>query len=110
MFTIFLGGLSLHLSQAVLCHFFEINMSWGATSKEVEDVIFGREMVRILKEFRGTFILCALCIAIIIYLFWLAPFNWQIRHFPSIFPFAMIVGCHLLLPLVLSPALMRLSW
>lgn len=36
MFAIFLGGLSLHVSQALLAHMFEINMTWGATSKEAE--------------------------------------------------------------------------
>lgn len=34
MLSVFLGGLSLHLSQAILCHFFEIDMTYGATSKE----------------------------------------------------------------------------
>ena len=35
LLTIFLGGLSLHVSQALLSHMFEINMTWGATAKEV---------------------------------------------------------------------------
>lgn len=110
MFSIFLGGISGHLSRAILCHFFEIDMTWGATSKETEDALFGKEILRVLKRFKGTFIFCMLSIAMMIYLFWFAPFNWQIRHFPSIFPFAVVVGCQLLMPLVLSPALMRLSW
>lgn len=109
-FTIFLGGLSLHLAQSILCHFFEIDMSWGATSKEAEDIIFGKEVVRILKKFKGTFFLCGLSIATIVYLAVFAPYAWQINQFASIFPIAMLVLCHLLLPLLLSPSLMRLSW
>lgn len=46
MVSVFVGGLSLHLSQAILCHFFEIDMAWGATSKEAEYVVFGKEMLR----------------------------------------------------------------
>jgi hypothetical protein len=33
LFVIFFGGLSLHVSQALLSHFFEIDMTWGATAK-----------------------------------------------------------------------------
>lgn len=32
MFAIFLGGLSLHVSQALLAHMFEINMTWVSAS------------------------------------------------------------------------------
>lgn len=110
MFNVFLGGVSLHLSQAILCHFFEIDLSWGATAKEVEGVVFGREVVRIVRDFKGTFVLCGLSVVGMVYLFWFAPPLWQIRDFPAIFPFAMVVACHLLLPLVLSPPLMRWSW
>jgi len=35
LLAIFLGGLSLHVSQALLAHMFEINMTWGSTGKEV---------------------------------------------------------------------------
>jgi hypothetical protein len=30
---IFLGGISIHVSEALLAHMFEINMTWGATAK-----------------------------------------------------------------------------
>lgn len=30
---IFLGGISIHVSEAILAHMFEINMTWGATAK-----------------------------------------------------------------------------
>ena len=32
----FFGGLSIHLSQALLAHLFSYNITWGATKKEVE--------------------------------------------------------------------------
>ncbi|CAN8106121.1 unnamed protein product [Discula destructiva] len=109
-FTIFLGGLSLHLSQSILSHFFEIDMTWEATAKEAQDVVFGNEVLRILKKFKGTFLICLLCIGAVVYLAIFAPYNWQITHFASIFPLGVLVLSHLLLPLALSPALMRLNW
>jgi hypothetical protein len=50
MLAIFLGGLSLHLSQALLAHMFEINMTWGATSKEAEFSNFFIEVPKVLKK------------------------------------------------------------
>lgn len=44
MFIIMFGGMSLHISQALLCHMFSINMQWGATSKEVENTNFFEEV------------------------------------------------------------------
>ncbi|KUI62661.1 Glucans biosynthesis glucosyltransferase H [Cytospora mali] len=110
MFSVFLGGISLHVSQAILSHFFEIEMNWGATAKEVEAVVFHEEIVRILKKFTGTFVFCLLGAVMMVMLFWFVPYQWQVRDFASIFPFAMLVGCHFWLPVVLNPALMKLSW
>ena len=50
MFAIFLGGLSLHVSQALLSHMFEIDMTWGATSKEAEFSNFFIEVPKVLKK------------------------------------------------------------
>jgi len=50
MLAIFLGGLSLHVSQAILAHMFEIDMTWGATSKEAEFSNFFIEVPKVLKK------------------------------------------------------------
>ncbi len=50
LLAIFLGGLSLHVSQALLSHMFEINMSWGATSKEVVFSNFFIEVPKVLRS------------------------------------------------------------
>lgn len=50
LLAIFLGGLSLHVSQALLAHMFEINMTWGATSKEAEFSNFFIEVPKVLKK------------------------------------------------------------
>lgn len=109
-FTIFLGGVSLHLTESILSHFFRIDMSWGATEKEASDVLFGKEVLRILRKFKGTFFICFLTIGMMVYMGIYAPYNWRITHFASIFPLGMLATCHLALPLLLNPALMRLNW
>lgn len=57
MLAIFLGGLSLHVSQALLAHMFEINMTWGATSKEAEFSNFFIEVPKVLKKVSIPFLL-----------------------------------------------------
>jgi hypothetical protein len=54
LLAIFLGGLSLHVSQALLAHMFEIDMTWGATSKEAEFSNFFIEVPKVLKKVSST--------------------------------------------------------
>ncbi|KAL2268716.1 hypothetical protein VTJ83DRAFT_3562 [Remersonia thermophila] len=110
MFSIFLGGISLHLSQAILCHFFEINMTWGATAKELEQVRFGPEIVRIIKRFKWTFLYCFACTALMICGNTVFPIDWRIRELYAIYPLAATVVSHFCLPVLLNPALMMFTW
>ncbi|KAI1389537.1 glycosyl transferase family group 2-domain-containing protein [Hypoxylon trugodes] len=110
LMTIFLGGLSLHVSQAILSHFFSIDMVWGATAKEVEDVNFLEEIPRLLKRFKGTFLWCMIMVALIVCGYFAFPVEWRIIHFASIWPLAWTVVCHFLLPVALNPALMVFAW
>ena len=47
----FFGGLSVHLTTALLAHMFSYNITWGATKKEVERSNFFIEVPRIIKRF-----------------------------------------------------------
>jgi hypothetical protein len=110
MFSVFLGGISLHVSQAILCHFFEIDMTWGATAKEITVVNFGKEIFTILKKFRGTFLFCFASTALMVCGSFIFPVQWQIKTFYSIYPFATVVLSHFALPVLLNPALMKFTW
>jgi hypothetical protein len=110
MFTIFLGGISIHVSQAILCHFFEIDMVWGATAKELEKVNFGSEMVKILKKFKYTFLFCFACTGLMVAGYHVFPHGWEIQAFYSIYPLCTIVFSHFCLPVLLNPALMMFTW
>ncbi|KAF4535497.1 putative glycosyl transferase family 2 protein [Lasiodiplodia theobromae] len=110
LMTCFLGGLSLHVSQAILCHMFSIDMSWGATAKEAENISFFEEIPRVLKRFKYTFIFCIACIALMICGAYVFPPLWQVKTFVAIWPLCTIVGAHLLLPIALNPNLMLFTW
>ncbi|KAH8908142.1 hypothetical protein BR93DRAFT_944898 [Coniochaeta sp. PMI_546] len=112
LLAIFLGGLSLHVSQALLAHMFEIDMTWGATSKEAEFSNFFIEVPKVLKKFKFsmffsiTFIVGMVILAVAPFV----PVGWRITDFVAILPMATVAASHLLLPLALNPALMTFSW
>ena len=100
----------MHVSQAVLSHFFGIDMIWGATAKEIEDVNFLEEIPRLIRRFKGTFTFCALMTALMVCGRFFFPVEWQIVYFASIFPLANLTISHFLLPIALNPALMVFAW
>jgi len=57
MFVLFFGGISLHLTTAIVCHFFGINMEWTATAKEVESTNFRVGLDKIFKDFKYMYLL-----------------------------------------------------
>ncbi len=107
---IFLGGISLHVSQALLSHMLEIDMSWGATAKEVEDTTFFKEMPKLVKKFRFTFLFCIVMIGVMVAGVFFFPVLWRIDTVVAIYPLATLVTGHMLLPIVLNPALMMFTW
>jgi hypothetical protein len=116
LLTIFLGGISLHVSQALACHMLSIDMSWGATSKEATRTSFFEEVPTIIKKFKFTFIFCFLMVTAMIVLSGLGPVgafiphDWQIKDFTAIWPLSTVVAFHFLLPLVLNPGLMQFTF
>ena len=110
LLTIFLGGISLHVSQAILSHIFGIDMTWGATSKEAENTTFFEEVPRIITKFKVTFIFCFACAVMMVVMAKFVPPLWRIDLFISIFPLSTIIFGHFFLPIALNPGLMRFTW
>jgi len=108
--AIFFGGISLHVSQALLCHLFSIDMQWGSTSKEATNHTFFQEIPRVAKAFRGTFAFVGISVVGMIILAIAAPAFWRIDTFIAIFPLALCVGAHALLPVALNPNLIVFKW
>lgn len=116
LLTVFLGGISLHVSQAIVCHLFSIDMSWGATAKEATRTSFFKEIPTIMKKFKFTFAFCIFCTTGMMIMSGLGPvgalvpYQWQITGFTAIFPLAILVAFHFLMPLVLNPGLMQFTF
>lgn len=111
MMSIFLGGLSVHLSGAILSHLLGIDKQWEATAKEWDPNSSARtELPKILRRFWGTLAMCAAALALMLCGAFVFPEGWRITHVASIFPLANMAACHFLLPIALSPALMSFRW
>lgn len=112
LLSIFLGGLSLHVSSALLAHMFEINMTWGATSKEAENSNFFLEVPKVMRKFKWSFAfaLGSIVVMIIFATATFIPWNWRIKDFIAILPMSTVAASHLLMPIVLNPALMTFSF
>ncbi|RVX68842.1 hypothetical protein B0A52_07497 [Exophiala mesophila] len=116
LLTIYLGGISMHISQAILSYLFSVDMTWGATAKEAKSTSFFREVPIILKRFKFTFGYCIIMITTMIVmagvgpLGQLVPHDYRITTFTAIFPLGIVVGFHFLLPLVLNPGLMQFTF
>ncbi|KAI0294125.1 glycosyl transferase family group 2-domain-containing protein [Multifurca ochricompacta] len=112
-FFFFFGGLSIHLSQALLAHLFSYNITWGATKKEVERSNFFIEVPRILRRFWLALLISTLIfVAMAVLATNLVPSEWQIPgvSWAVIFPLAVVAGSHILFPIVLNPWLMIFSY
>ena len=109
----FFGGISIHLSQALLAHLFSYNITWGATKKEVEKSNFFKEVPKILNRFWLALLVSFLCIVMMIILSTsLVPLAWQIpgSSWAVLFPLALVAACHILFPIVLNPWLIKFSY
>lgn len=87
-------------------------MTWGATSKEAEFSNFFIEVPKVLRRFK--FSICFAVVSIVGMIMmatapWV-PYDWKIGDFVAILPMATVAVSHLLLPIVLNPALMTFSW
>lgn len=112
MFNIFLGGISLHVSQALCCHLVGIDMQWGATAKELENTTFFQEIRKVAWRFKYTFAFCILSAAMMVLLAHgpFVPVAWRITTITAIWPLTTVVVSHFLLPIVLNPNLIVLKW
>jgi len=112
-FFFFFGGLSIHLSTALLAHLFSYNMTWGATKKEVERSNFWREVPKIIKRFWLALLLSFTMIAVVIvFALPFVPEGWRIpiQFWAIIFPLLLVAFGHILFPIVLNPWLMIFSY
>lgn len=112
-FFVFFGGLSIHISQAILAHLFSYNIIWGATKKEVERSNFWMEVPKILKRFWLSLVISILCVMTVIgFATKFVPSEWRIERssWSLILPLMVSAGSHILYPIVLNPWLMIFAY
>lgn len=98
MLAIFLGGLSLHVSSALLAHMAEINMTWGPTAKVAEFSNFFIEVPKALRKFKFSMLFALIGILGMIVLSegsFVLP-DWQIKDFVAILPMSTVTVSHML--------------
>ncbi|KAM0809233.1 hypothetical protein AB5N19_09576 [Seiridium cardinale] len=97
-FLIFFGGLSWHISYALLAHMFGLPIGWSSTAKEVEATGLVVGIGAIFKQFRIVLLAISVLTAGVIYLAVGAPPGWEITAWPSILPLALQIIGHVGMP------------
>ena len=111
MLAIFFSGISFHLSRALLCHLFSINMQWSATAKEKDDSNFFKEMPKIFRRFKWMYAVVLPVVGCMVYLgCGFAPRGWEITQVAAVVPLSVTIASHALLPVVLNPSLMVFNY
>jgi len=110
LMAIFFGGISLHVSQALVSHLVGIDMQWGSTAKEATETTFFEEIPKVLKSFKYTFAFSIFCAIMMIAMAHFVPVMWRITTFPAVWPLATVVFGHFMLPIALNPGLMLFTW
>ncbi|EER25724.1 hypothetical protein D8B26_004179 [Coccidioides posadasii str. Silveira] len=110
MMAIFFGGISFHISLAILSQMFRVNMEWGATAKEKVDSNFFKEMPKIFKSFKWMYAVVLPLIGGMVYLGCFAPRGWEITEIAAVVPLSVTLASHALLPLLLNPSLMIFNY
>ena len=110
LLSIYLGGISLHVGWAIISHLFRLDIEWGATMKEQEDIPFQHEIKKILTRFWKIMGFTVLLAGGMVYLAHGAPPFWRINSLTPIWPLAVIIFAHFTLPIVLNPGLVKFKW
>lgn len=110
MFAIFFGGVSFHLSLALLAHMLCVDMQWGATAKEKENSNFFKEMPKIFKSFKWMYAILLPLTGAMIYFGNFAPRGYEIKELAPVIPMTVTITSHALLPLLLNPSLMVFNY
>ncbi|KAF3397236.1 hypothetical protein DPV78_007304 [Talaromyces pinophilus] len=99
-FVVFFGGVSWHISYALLAHMFCLPIEWSSTAKELEAGGFFIGMERVFKAFKMVLLFMACLTACVIYMAQFAPYGWKISAWTSILPVANQIVGHVLLPVM----------
>jgi len=101
---IYYSGLSSHICYTFCCYFFDINMSWGTTIKEIDNSTWLDHFLA-LKQYKFMYILVFISLVILWVLWWLNI----ISELQAVFPILYNLISHALMPIILNYKLTRIK-
>lgn len=107
---IFLGGISMHLSYALVAHLFSLKMEWGATAKSVEAGSFTTEVPKIWARFKWVYLILLVLSALQIYLAIGVSSKYAIHGLTSNGPLVFMMIMHAVMPFALNPNSYGSEW
>lgn len=110
LLVIFLGGISMHLSYALVAHLFSLKMEWGATAKSLESGTFASELPKIWARFKYMYGILLVLTILQIYLVVLAPDKWKIWGLTSNLPLLFMMAMHAIMPFALNQNSYASEW
>ncbi|CCG84105.1 protein of unknown function [Taphrina deformans PYCC 5710] len=110
LLVIFLGGISMHLSYALIAHMFSLKMEWGATAKSVESGTFASELPKIWSRFKWVYAIIAALVALQVVLAVAVPVKWQIFGLTSNGPLCFMLIMHAVMPFALNSNSYASEW
>lgn len=110
LLVIFLGGISMHLSYALIAHMFSLKMEWGATAKSVESGTFVSELPKIWARFKYMYGILLLLAALQIYLAIGVPQKYHICGLTSNLPLCFMMIMHAIMPFALNSNAYASEW
>lgn len=110
LLIIFLGGISMHLSYALIAHLFSLKMEWGATAKSLESGTFTSELPKIWSRFKWMYATLAFLAALQIVLACAVPLKYQIWGFTSNGPLIFMMMMHAIMPFALNSNSYASEW
>ncbi|CCG81821.1 Putative uncharacterized protein [Taphrina deformans PYCC 5710] len=107
---IFLGGLSMHLSYALIAHMCDLNIQWGATAKTLEAQSFFVELPKIWHTFKYVYLTIFLLVVMQVYFACFAAPLDRIWGITANGPLIWVLVMHAFAPLILNPNAYPSEW
>lgn len=110
LLIIFLGGISMHLSYALIAHLLSLKMEWGATAKSLEAGTFTSELPKIWARFKYMYGLLVVLALLQVGMAILVPFKYRIWGLTSNGPLLFMMAMHAAMPFALNSNSYAAEW
>lgn len=100
--SLFLQGISMHVSKCLFWHLSGYRMSWEATNKSVTDnATLFQDLPVIWKRFRTVYCIIAILASVVVVLAIAVPYNWRITDPKGLIPLVWTLFWHASVPILM---------